>query len=212
VAVATGGTAIPAMLAAAATGAAIGAVVGATISGMAAHIMGGCIARAILEGAVRGAINGAAMGVIGFGVKGALKGLLAKKAKAKAAGMAKAQQTIDSGADTTVAQKQAVQPKFVEGELFELSFTHNDIRVDILAEVKISGSRLTLKDVTIYPMKNGEAVNQIGPTIFKRLLDKTKVEAMNQGFTELAIHGTRVSGSSSALIDPNMNHIFPLRR
>lgn len=81
---------------------------------------------------------------------------------------------------------------FVDGELYERSFETPAGRVDVLAEIVVSGSRIELRDVAVYP-RDANRLN-IAP---EELLGWARLaieELIAAGFDELRVTGTRLSG------------------
>ena len=67
--------------------------------------------------------------------------------------------------------------------------------VGVLAETGVSGSELSLTDLTIYG-ENGSMVNAVGASQWLALRTAIRRQAAAEGFTTLRISGTRVAGSS----------------
>ncbi len=81
---------------------------------------------------------------------------------------------------------------FVHGELFERSFESDSGVVEVLAETVVVGGRLELRDVAIYPRGAGRLAVPVGTLLgWAREL---VAQARDEGFVELRITGTRLSG------------------
>ena len=82
---------------------------------------------------------------------------------------------------------------FVSGDLFERSYeTPDGAIVDVLAEIVVGGTRLELRDISIYPRRAGRLDLPVGRLV--RWLRDLENEARAVGFDELRITGTRLSG------------------
>jgi RHS repeat-associated protein len=84
---------------------------------------------------------------------------------------------------------------FAAGQLFEHTFETNAGEVGFLAEVETSGSTLILKDVAVYPTGTPGALN-VGTGQAMQALHQLESLARSQGFTQLQITGTRLSGAN----------------
>jgi hypothetical protein len=84
--------------------------------------------------------------------------------------------------------------QFVHGEDFEAEFATPLGDVSLLAETEITGTKLHLKDVAIYPSNAGSL--NVGVRDVIRVRDVLANLARRQGFTELRITGTRYSGAN----------------
>lgn len=81
---------------------------------------------------------------------------------------------------------------FGDSELYERSFETPAGRVDVLAEIVVSGSRIELRDIAVYP-RDAHRLN-IAP---EELLGWARLaieEFISAGFEELRVTGTRLSG------------------
>jgi ribosomal protein L7/L12 len=82
---------------------------------------------------------------------------------------------------------------FVPGRLFEHTFETNAGEVGFRAEVEMSGSILVLRDVAVYPAGTAGSLN-VGTGQVMQALHQLENLARSQGFSELQITGTRLSG------------------
>ena len=99
--------------------------------------------------------------------------------------------------------------KFKDGDLFEDVIKVNDIEINSIAEVKINGKQLILKDIAIYS-NQGDIPNKIGMVAFKRWLTAIKKSAQSEGFESLRVIGERVAHSTSANPGMKIDHTFSL--
>jgi RHS repeat-associated protein len=83
---------------------------------------------------------------------------------------------------------------FKEGDLVFREYEIQGQAIQVLAEVKITGRKLTLSDIAVYP-KSGTLANQLGPTGAMSVFRKLGDEARALGFESLQITGTRLSGA-----------------
>ncbi|HVF32712.1 MAG TPA: hypothetical protein VM933_06735 [Acidimicrobiales bacterium] len=85
-----------------------------------------------------------------------------------------------------------------DGDLFEAAFFVEGLRVEVLAEVEISGTTLHLRDIAIYP------AGVVRPVGLRALLAVVRTElfsaARTAGFEALRITGTRLTGSNPGRI------------
>ncbi len=85
-----------------------------------------------------------------------------------------------------------------DGDLFDAAFVVDGLRVEVLAEVEISGTTLHLRDIAIYPA----GVSR--PDGLRALLAVTRGElfigARSAGFEVLRITGARLTGSNPGRI------------
>jgi RHS repeat-associated protein len=84
---------------------------------------------------------------------------------------------------------------FVAGQLFEHTFETNAGEVGFLGEVEVSGSTLILKDVAVYPTGTSGSLS-VGTGQAMQGLHQLEALARSQGFTQLQITGTRLSGAN----------------
>ena len=84
---------------------------------------------------------------------------------------------------------------FGAGQLFEHTFETSAGEVGFLAEVETSGSTLILKDVAVYPTGTSGSLN-VGTGQAMQALHQLENLAKSQGFTQLQITGTRLSGAN----------------
>jgi hypothetical protein len=84
---------------------------------------------------------------------------------------------------------------FAAGQLFEHTFETNAGEVGFLAEVETSGSTLILKDVAVYPTGTSGSLN-VGTGQAMQALHQLESMARSQGFAQLQITGTRLSGAN----------------
>lgn len=82
---------------------------------------------------------------------------------------------------------------FVSGELFERSYETPGSFVDVLAEIEVDGTRLELRDHAVYSRAVGRLEVRVESLVawLRDLLE----EAAADGFDELRITGTRLSGA-----------------
>ena len=81
---------------------------------------------------------------------------------------------------------------FTHGELFERSFESEGRVVELLAEIVIVGARLELRDIAIYQRDAGRLAVPLGTLIGWGA--RSQAQAHDEGFAELRITGTRLSG------------------
>lgn len=82
--------------------------------------------------------------------------------------------------------------------MFETAFTtKNGINIGGLAEVEVNGTKLILKDVSIYS-NVGDIPNAVGARDIFQWQKQVSQMAKQQGFTELQIQGVRAANSTSA--------------
>ena len=85
---------------------------------------------------------------------------------------------------------------FVSGDLFERSYeTPDGAIVDVLAEIVVGGTRLELRDISIYPRRAGRLDLPVEHLVGWRRDLQNDVRAT--GFDELRITGTRLSGAQT---------------
>lgn len=84
---------------------------------------------------------------------------------------------------------------FAAGQLFEHTFETNAGEVGFLAEVESTGSTLILKDVAVYPTGTSGSLN-VGTGQVMQALHQLENLARSQGFSQLQITGTRLSGAN----------------
>jgi hypothetical protein len=84
---------------------------------------------------------------------------------------------------------------FSAGQMFEHYFETSSGEVGFLAEVETSGSTLILKDVAVYPTGTSGSLN-VGTGQVMQALHQLESMARSQGFTQLQITGTRLSGAN----------------
>ena len=83
---------------------------------------------------------------------------------------------------------------FDDGGLYERSFETSAGWIDVLAEVRISGTRLELRDVAVYP--RGAARLAVSSAELLRWARLALDEIAAAGFDDVHVTGTRLSGSS----------------
>src|SRR5690606_32541401 len=82
-------------------------------------------------------------------------------------------------------------PTFVNGELFEWTMRTPQGNVTMLAEVRISGTNLTLGDIVVYGDTPALQRGALNPSlVLSELRGKIAPAAAAQGFTNLQITGT----------------------
>ena len=85
------------------------------------------------------------------------------------------------------------------GRLFEAGFAIEGVRIELLAEVEISGTTLHLRDLAVYPVGTRRASVGLVP-----LLRVVRIEllagARAAGFEQLRISGARLSGTDPGRI------------
>jgi hypothetical protein len=97
-------------------------------------------------------------------------------------------------------------PTFVNGELFEWTMRTPQGNVTMLAEVRINGTNLTLGDIVVYgdtPELQRGALNP--STVLSELRGKIAPAAAAQGFTNLQITGTRLTGPVGHPVNINLD-------
>src|SRR5436305_11238640 len=99
---------------------------------------------------------------------------------------------------------------FVNGELFDRVVVTPKGRVEILAEVRIDGETLHLRDMTIY----GLGAKPLTGLTREMLAAKTRLlmDARTEGFASLRITAERAATSSSAKPGKKIDLTFSLRR
>ncbi len=127
--------------------------------------------------------GGVAAGGLTFDAATLAAGGVAAKATTKALRAAK--RSLPRGVTPSTARG-----AFKPGELFETSFETSAGRLDFLAEVEVTGSRLHLRDVAVYP-RGVDRLEGLGIGELKSLADDLAEQARAAGFTELRITGTR---------------------
>ena len=83
---------------------------------------------------------------------------------------------------------------FDDGGLYERSFETSAGWIDVLAELRISGRRLELRDVAVYP--RGATRLAVSNAELLRWARQALDEIAAAGFDEVHVTGTRLSGSS----------------
>lgn len=82
---------------------------------------------------------------------------------------------------------------FVEGELYERTIETPSGRIDVIAEIYLHGHQLELRDIAVYP--NGAGRLAVSPAELLTWARFALAEIAEQGFKELRITGTRLSGA-----------------
>ena len=82
---------------------------------------------------------------------------------------------------------------FVTGDLFERSFDTTAGRIDVLADVHITGRTIELRDIAVYP--DGAEQLQVDLADLARSARTLLQELADAGFDRVVITGTRVSGA-----------------
>jgi hypothetical protein len=97
--------------------------------------------------------------------------------------------------------------KFEDGELFERSFDTASGRIDVLTEIIVVGSSIELRDIAVYP--NGAVNLRIEPAELVSHARSIFAELTREGFDEVRITGTRVSGARQGR---RVNLVIQLRK
>jgi hypothetical protein len=82
---------------------------------------------------------------------------------------------------------------FRDGDLYERSFDTPAGRLDVLAEIVITGSVIELRDIAIYP--SGTQRVDLDPTMFLRWARQAVSEFADEGFSQVSVTGVRLSGA-----------------
>jgi hypothetical protein len=82
---------------------------------------------------------------------------------------------------------------FVEGELYERTIETPAGRIDVLAEIFLHGHQLELRDIAVYP--SGTERLAVPPSELLTWARLALGEIAEQGFEELRVTGTRLSGA-----------------
>jgi hypothetical protein len=82
---------------------------------------------------------------------------------------------------------------FNDGDLYERSFDTPTGRVEVLAEIAVSGSRIELRDIAVYPSGADRlSISLENALAWVRL---ALAELAVAGFEEVRVTGTRLSGA-----------------
>ena len=85
-----------------------------------------------------------------------------------------------------------------DGDLLDVAFVVEGLRVEVLAEVEISGTTLHLRDIAIYPAGVARPVGL--PAVLAVARTELFSAARSAGFDALRITGTRLTGSNRGRI------------
>ncbi len=82
---------------------------------------------------------------------------------------------------------------FVDGDLYERTIETPAGRIDIIAETFVHGRQLELRDIAVYPSGAGRLA--VSPSELLTWARFAVAEIAEQGFEELRVTGTRLSGA-----------------
>ena len=82
---------------------------------------------------------------------------------------------------------------FVHGDLYVRSFDTSVGVVDIMAEIALSGPRIELRDVAVYPRTAARLA--VSPQELLWWIRVAAAELLAAGITEIRVTGTRLSGA-----------------
>ena len=82
---------------------------------------------------------------------------------------------------------------FVDGDLYERSFETPAGTVDVLAEIVVTGRRIELRDIAVYPRSSIRLT--IPPSELLGWARLAVSELGDAGFDELRVTGTRLTGA-----------------
>jgi hypothetical protein len=83
---------------------------------------------------------------------------------------------------------------FADGELYERSFDTPAGQIDVLAEIVVTGLTIELRDIVVYP--SGALRLTVSPGELLGWARLAVVEIADEGFAELRVTGTRLTGAS----------------
>ena len=81
---------------------------------------------------------------------------------------------------------------FVDGDLYERSFETPAGTIDVLAEIVVTGRRIDLRDIAVYPRSSIRLT--VPPSELLGWARLALSELADAGFDELRVTGTRLTG------------------
>lgn len=96
---------------------------------------------------------------------------------------------------------------FADGELYERSFETPAGTIDVLAEIVVTGRRIELRDIAVYP--RGSVRLTVPPGELLAWARLALSELADAGFDELRVTGARLSGAGPGR---RLDLTFRLRR